>query len=407
MHILLIHQAYIGLDEAGGTRHAEMASYLADRGHRITIITGSTSYLTGKTRHAKPGWKEVEEPAAGITVMRVWNSAALHRGFLSRLVSFFSFMLSSWIAAQGVKNVDVVWGTSPPIFQAFSAWLVAFLKRKPFLFEVRDLWPAFAVAMGVIRSRFIISLSLWLERFLYRNAHLLVVNSPGFIEHVQKKGAENIALVPNGVDVSMFDPALDGADWRKRHDLVGKFLVVYAGAHGPSNDLGVVLQAAEILREEKDIHFVLIGDGKDKSLLQQQARKQDLINITFLPPVKKNEMKYCLAAADACLAILKPLTLYRTTYPNKVFDYMAAGRAVVLAIDGVIRSVVEEAQAGIFVPPGDGKALAEGINKLSHTPGLAEAMGQSGRRFVAENFDRHRFTQQFLEIVESLVRSER
>ncbi|MEL7643690.1 MAG: glycosyltransferase, partial [bacterium] len=153
MHILLIHQAFAGLDEAGGTRHIEMARQLASHGHKVTIITGTTSYLTGVKRQPGLGWKlgsqpHVSQPEPGITVVHTWSYAALHKGFLHRLVSFFSFMMSSFLAGLRVRCVDVVWGTSPPIFQAFSAWLLSFLKRRPFLFEVRDLWPDFAVAMG-------------------------------------------------------------------------------------------------------------------------------------------------------------------------------------------------------------------------------------------------------------------
>ncbi|HAD07674.1 MAG TPA: glycosyltransferase WbuB, partial [Anaerolineaceae bacterium] len=198
MHVLLIHQAFASLDEAGGTRHYEMARFLVSRGHRVTIITSPVSYLTGKSRQSRIRWVERDQPEAGITILRVYTYPALHRSFFHRVISFFSFMVSSFLVGLSVKGVDLVWGTSPPIFQGVTAWLIARLKGVRFLFEVRDLWPAFAVAAGVLRNPLLIRLSEWLERFLYRHADRLMVNSPGFIEHVSSRGARWVELVPNG-----------------------------------------------------------------------------------------------------------------------------------------------------------------------------------------------------------------
>ena len=219
MHILLIHQAFAALDEPGGTRHHEMARYLVGRGHRLTVIASPVSYLTGLPRRRSIPWVERQEGEPGVTVLRAYTYPALHRSFLHRLFSFFSFMASSFFIGLGVKDVDLVWGTSPPIFQGATAWALARLKRVPFLFEVRDLWPAFAVAVGVLRYRALISASEWLERFLYRHADQMVVNSPGFIAHVQERGARQVALVPNGSDTAMFDPQADGSSFRQAHGL--------------------------------------------------------------------------------------------------------------------------------------------------------------------------------------------
>jgi glycosyltransferase involved in cell wall biosynthesis len=215
-----------------------------------------------------------------------------------------------------------------------TAWLVARLKGVPFVFEVRDLWPAFAIAVGVLNNSVIIRLSQWLEKFLYRHADTVVVNSPGYSEHVRQRGARQVILVPNGVDVSMFPLEGNGDAFRSAHHLEGKFLVFYTGAHGMSNDLALLLESAQILRSTKAIHFVFIGDGKEKTALVQLAQQKELQNVSFLPPVEKKEMGRVMRAADCCVAILKPIEMYKTTYPNKVFDYMAAAKAIVLVIDG-------------------------------------------------------------------------
>ncbi|MQC26769.1 MAG: glycosyltransferase WbuB [Chloroflexi bacterium] len=397
LHILLIHQAFISLDEAGGTRHAEFARHLVENGHRVTIIASPVSYLTGQPRPA-------DTQLPGLTILRARTTRALHRSFLHRLLNFFVFTLSSFWIGLRVKNVDLVWGTSPPIFQAAAAWALARLKRVPFLLEIRDLWPAFAVAVGILRNPVIIRLSEWLECFLYRRADQLLINSPGFRPHLEARGAHNISVVPNGSDAAMFDPAAKGLTFRRAHHLDEKFVVLYAGAHGMSNDLGIVLEAASQLRQDPAIHLVLLGDGKDKLALQQRAAELMLDNITFVPPIPKSGMPDALAAADACLAILKPLELYATVYPNKVFDYMAAGRPVLLAIDGVIRTVVEEAGAGIFVPPGDPAALAAAIRGLAADPKSARKMGLAGRAHLLAHFNRPEIAAQMQALIERTAR---
>jgi len=390
MHILLIHQAFAALDEPGGTRHHELARFLANRGHRVTVIASPVSYLTGKSRQRKVPWAERQISGDGLTVLRAYAYPALHRSFVHRVFGFLSFMFSSFWIGLGVRDVDLVWGTSPPIFQGVTAWALASLKGVPFLFEVRDLWPAFAMAVGVLRNPILIRASEWLEKFLYKRADRLVVNSPGFMEHVKSRGAGEVKLVPNGADPAMFETGDAGLAWRARHGLEDRYVVLYAGAHGMSNDLGVLLQAAVRLQDLPRVRIVLLGAGKEKKKLMAQAEEMGLQNVMFLPPVAKSEMAEALAGTDACVAILKPIELYKTVYPNKVFDYMAAGRPVVLAIDGVIRAVVEDACAGIFVPPGDPAALADAIRRLVDEPEAGVCMGARGRDYVKAHFDRRR-----------------
>jgi glycosyltransferase involved in cell wall biosynthesis len=405
MHILLIHQAFAALDEAGGTRHHEIAQYLKSRGHRVTIIASSISYLTGKSQEEPPDEAPEPESIDEIKVLRAYTYSALHRSFFHRIFSFLSFMISSFFLGLKVKDVDLVWGTSPPIFQSLTAWALAGLKRVPFLLEIRDLWPAFAVAIGVLRQPTLIKASEGLERFLYRNADQVVVNSPGFIDHVKSAGATNIELVPNGSDAAMFNPQAKGTKFRQTNGLGERFIALYAGAHGISNDLGIVLSAAKFLQDaNSDILFVLIGDGKEKQLLRDQAEDFSLDNLLFLPPVPKKGMPDVLAAADVCIAILKPIPLYATVYPNKVFDYMAAGRPVVLAMEGVIREVVEKAEAGIPVTPGDPNAMVNAVKHLAVHTEERVRMGNNGRETVKAHFNRIDQADKLGRIIEKMVK---
>ena len=401
MHILLIHQAFAALDEPGGTRHHELARFLVERGHRVTIITSRVSYLTGTSLTPSPP-PSGEGP--GVRVLRVYTYQALHRSFVHRVFSFASFMASSFFAGLGVRNVDLVWGTSPPIFQGFTAWMLTRLKGVPFLFEVRDLWPKFAIAVGVLKNPALIRMSLWLEGFLYRHADQVMVNSPGYVSHVAAGGARKVTLIPNGADPAMFDPEDDGAAFRSAHHLEDSFAVLYAGAHGMSNDLGVVLEAALSLQDKNPaIRFVFLGDGKEKASLQTKAAEMKLTNVLFLPPLPKDGMAAALAGADVCLAILKPIEEYKTTYPNKVFDYMAAGRPVVLAIDGVIREVVEAAGCGLFARPGDPAALAQAIETLEADRARSRRMGQAGRKYLEEHFSRSAVAEKLACLLEEMA----
>lgn len=401
MHILLIHQAFAALDEPGGTRHHELARFLVSKGHRVTVIASPVSYLTGK--NSPPILVDNGgEQGGGITILRAYTYQALHKSFVHRVFAFFSFMVSSFFIGLGVKNVDVVWGTSPPIFQGVTAWLLARLKGARFLFEVRDLWPDFAIAVGVLKSPTLIKLSLWLEKFLYRRADRMMVNSPGYVAHVRGRGARSVELIPNGADPGMFNPLDNGEKFRQAHSLKNKFVVLYAGAHGISNDLTVVLEAARLLASDLKIQFVLLGDGKEKANLQARAAQMGLENVSFLPPVPKTEMAAALAGADACLAILKPLDEYKTTYPNKVFDYMAAGRPVLLAIDGVIREVVEAADCGIFVQPGDPAALAEAAARLAANRDESLRMGLAGRTYLETHFSREALAEKLEQLLNAM-----
>jgi len=385
MHILLIHQAFITPEDSGGTRHFELCKELAERGHEVTIITGDKDYLSGGKRRGTSS-----STCSGLNIRAVRTLAPIHSGFIPRLINYLTFMLNSFLATFLVKKPDVVYGTSPPIFQGLTAYLASRQKRAPFVLEIRDLWPDFVIQIGAVRNPVIISLSRWLERLLYRKADLIIVNSPGFPPHIRAKGVreEKIHLVPNGVDTSLFKPGDNGRAIREKLGLEGKFVVLYAGAIGKSNDIGKVLDAASLLKGKEDIVILLVGGGNEKEKLEKRATIEGLKNVIFIPPVEKSQIPDYIAASDVGLAILKDVPMFRTTYPNKVFDYMAGGRPVLLAIDGVIREVVERANAGIFVPPGNPEAIAAGMVKMCSDQNLQKEMGARGRKFVEEHFER-------------------
>jgi glycosyltransferase involved in cell wall biosynthesis len=313
-------------------------------------------------------------------------------------------MFSSIVAAMRVKNVDIIMGTTPPIFQAFSAWLVAFLRRKPFLLEVRDLWPEFIVSMGVFTNPILIKLAKMLEMFLYRRATHILVNSPAYKEYIEEKGipSKKITFIPYGADVQMFNPDNDSGNLRAELNLQDKFLVLYTGALGQANDIYTILRAADHLHHHNNIRIVIFGDGKERLNLQAQAEKQQLNNVIFAGVRPKHQIPAIIAATDVCLAILQDVPMFRTTYPNKVFDYMAAGKPTILVIDGVIRQIIEGSNGGVFVPPGDDRKLAETILSLSSNPDLVRDYGKNARDYLVKNLDRQIMLEKTRELFQDL-----
>jgi glycosyltransferase involved in cell wall biosynthesis len=406
MKILLLNQAFVSPDEPGHTRHFEMAQYLRERGHELVIVASDLNYQTGQRTVERHGLF-TEQIIDGVRILRSYIYPELHRSYFWRIVSFFSFMFSSVWTALSVKDADLIMGTTPQIFQAVSAWFVAFIRNKPFLLEVRDLWPEFGVSMGVIRNPAVIAMGRWLEKFLYTRATHILVNSPAYKDYIQNKGVpeEKITFIPYGTDVDMFNPDVDGSAIRKRLGLEDKFVVLYAGALGQANDIYTVLCAAKHLNDEKHIRFVFWGDGKERPKLQAEAERLKLKNVIFAGVCPKKEMPFVIASSDVCLAILQNVPMFKTTYPNKVFDYMAAARATILVIDGVIREVIESSGGGVFVEPGNHELLARTVLELSRDPERVRRMGENARAYLVKHLDRRDKLDETLQLLQSLVRT--
>jgi glycosyltransferase involved in cell wall biosynthesis len=404
MKILLINQVFVSPEEPGHTRHFEMGQYLKARGHELIIVASDLNYQTGQRTVERRGLY-AEQNFDGIRVLRSYMYPAIHRSYFWRVIAFFSFMFSSIWTAMRLKDVDLVLGTTPPIFQAVSALVVASLRGKPFLLEVRDLWPEFGISMGVLKNSVIIALSRWLENFLYKRANHILVNSPAYREYMLAKGVpENkVTYIPYGTDVDMFNPSIDGSSIRKELKVEDKFVVLYAGALGQANDINTLLRAAERLKKEERIRFVIFGDGKERARLEAEAKNKNLDNVIFAGTRPKKDMPLIVASADVCLAILQDIPAFRTTYPNKVFDYMAAGRASVIVIDGITRELIESSQGGVYVHPADDAMLAQKILELSQNLAQVKAMGASAREYLVKNLDRRDKLNETLGLLEKMA----
>lgn len=407
MRILLIHQFYLEKNDGGGSRWNEMTRMWAEQGHDITVLAGMVHYATGKKQARYKGKYTFVDPFSdGITVIRSHVSESYNVNFLGRLWAYFSFVFSSIYAGlfKTKGKFDIIIVSSPPLFVGVSAYVLSRLKRTPFVFEVRDLWPESAVDSGVLKNKLIIRLAQWVEKFLYRKAKLINVLTPAFRDNlVQQKGIppEKIIYIPNAADFSLSDRLLQEFDtkaFRQAQGLEGRFVVTYVGAHGVANHLIQVLQAAELLQERRpEVLFMLIGDGMQKPMLMQAAREKGLPNVRFVDSVPKAEVFKYILASDLGSSILMKNDTFKTVYSNKTFDYMACKKPVLMLIDGVSRQLVEEAGCGAYVEPENPEAFAEAVQfYAAHANGLLTKQGESGYRFAKAHFDRHALANQYL-----------
>jgi glycosyltransferase involved in cell wall biosynthesis len=414
MNILLIHQFFLERDDPGGSRFNEMTKVWVREGHTVTVLAGMVNYVTGKAPSKYKGLKyQKEEYETGLTVLRCFVSLEYNADFGGRLWAYVSFV---WFGFFGVvlklrrQKFDVIIATSPPLFIGLLAWMVSRIRAIPYVFEVRDLWPESAIETGVLKNRLIIRLSFWLEKFIYDNALLINVLTPAFrLKLIESKGVEDerIVFIPNAADFSLSEElvkSFNSATFRKDLNWEDKFVVLYVGAHGVANDLIQILNAAQHIHD-KEVLFVLIGDGMKKQELVSIARERRLLNIQFIGAVSKAEVFKYILSADVGLSILKKVETFKTIYSNKTFDYMACKKPVLMSIDGVSRALVEKANCGLYSEPENTLDLISKIDLLKQDPANCAAMGNNGFNYVKANFDRSVLAKQYLEEVKKGLKS--
>ncbi|MFH1897596.1 MAG: glycosyltransferase family 4 protein [Candidatus Desantisbacteria bacterium] len=407
MRILFIHQYFLSPNEAGGTRHFEMARYLVKHGHKVSIITSKVSYLTGTVKEKYKRRFLIKEEIEGVEIIRAWTYSKVHKSFKHRILGFFSFVALSIWTSLFIGKYDVVIATSPPLFQGISGWIVSKLKRCPFIFEIRDLWPAFAIDMGELTNPTTIKLAMWLENFLYTKADYFISLTPAYSEYLieNRVEKEKIFLIPNGVETDTFFP-MSRDNWvRQEYKLNDKFVLAYGGAHGIANDLDTILDCAKYLKEHPDIVFLLIGDGKEKKNLIKRKDVEEIDNLIFIHAQPKEKMPYFYAASDVCIATLQGIGMFKKVYPNKLFDYMASARPTILAIDGEARKILEKANGGVYIEPKNPEDMANAVLRLYGNRELCEILGRNARDFVVREFTRQKQAEKLISMLKKTIGS--
>ncbi|GGM73100.1 glycosyltransferase WbuB [Dyadobacter beijingensis] len=408
MHILLIHQYFLEDHAGGGSRWNEIARIWVSLGHSVTVIAGDAHYMKGKLNEKSRGRFVCGENLDGVRVIRCRVSGNGQRSFVSRFWEYTSFAFAAVYAGFRFANgaYDFVTVTSPPLLVGIPGVILSKCKRIPLVLEIRDLWPESAIETDVLQNKWLIWLSYRLEKLLYRHAGLINVLTPAFQEKliaVKQVDARKICMIPNAADFRWSEEALRHAPacaLRAELGLEGKFVVIYVGAHGLANDLMQLIETATLLAHTR-VHFLLMGDGMQKQMLVEEVMARALPNVSFLAPVSKERVFNYIVMADAGVAVLKNAAIFKTVYSNKTFDYFSCKKPVLVAIDGISRELIEEANAGMFAEPGNAADLAGKIALYMQNPRLAQAHGENGYRFARRHFDRTILARNLLDILEN------
>jgi glycosyltransferase involved in cell wall biosynthesis len=406
MKILLIHQFFLEKEDGGGSRFNEMTKVWAEQGHEITILAGMVHYATGKKRkrYKKKLFVNDKQFYKNVDVMRCHVSESYNSSFIGRLWAYFSFVFSGIYA--GVFKVkgkyDIIIVTSPPLFVGITAYMLSLIKRTPFVFEIRDLWPESAIDTGVLKNKIIIRFAYWFEKFLYKKARLINVLTPAFREKlIQNKNVpeEKIIMIPNAADFTLakhVSETLNTEKFRKDLQFDDKFVITYVGAHGIANHLIQLIDAAEQLTDTPVV-FQLIGDGMHKEKLQNEVKKRNLSNVIFRNSVSKKEIFKYIYASDMGVSVLKKVETFKTIYSNKTFDYMSCKRPILMLIDGVSKQLVIDSKSGIFIEPENTKALVKGVRDLlAMKKETLEEMGLNGYNYAKKHFDRKKLAKIYI-----------
>jgi glycosyltransferase involved in cell wall biosynthesis len=392
LDVLYFHQYFATRRRSTATRSYELARRLVERGHRVTIVTRDTRMLEAGREKRPPGRLVARETVDGIDVLYLNVPYANRYPTPVRLASFTAFTAAAGVAGMLERKPDVVFASSTPLTIGIAGLATARAKGVPFVFELRDLWPAVPVAVGVLKNAAAIRSAEWLERRLYDGAERIVVCSEGSLAELRRRGIpeDKLTLIPNAADLDVFRPDVADHGFRARHGLEGRFVALYTGAMGRANGLDQLVDAADALRRWGDerVTIVALGDGGERPGLEERARALGLENLRFLPPVPKDELAGIVGAADVTLTIFAPYPILETTSPNKFFDSLAAGKAVVVNLDGWLRRLVEENDAGIWVPAGNAEALAGALSALAANPEGVARMGQNARALAEREFGR-------------------
>ena len=389
MHILFLTDNFPPEGNAPATRTFEHAREWVALGHKVTVITGAPNFPEGVVFEGyKNRWYQ-REVMKGIAVVRVKTYITANEGFSKRILDYISFGVAGAVAGLFQKRPDVIVSTSPQFFCACGGWLLSVLRWKPWVFELRDIWPASITAVGAMEKNTVIRFLEKLEMFLYRRADRIVSVTNSFKNELIERGIEGdkIDVVVNGVDLAMYTPAAEkDTALAGEYSLAGKFVVGYIGTHGMAHALDKLLDAAELLQDNDDIRFLFAGGGAERANLERMAVERKLSNVVMMPRQPKKMMPAVWSLCDISLISLRDTPLFTKVIPSKIFESMGMGLPMVIACPrGEATEIIESVGAGVVVPPENPTALADcilGLHADRDSLGqLALASGVSAKRY--------------------------
>ncbi len=389
-------------------RLLELSRVFRDEGHSVAVVTCFPNHPNGVLRDEDVGVSHRRDEIDGIAVHRCRSYVAANRGFVKKTLGHLSFMWSgrfglSRAAREGRPDVVIV--SSPTFFSVLTAWWWCRWRGVPYVFEVRDLWPAVFVDLGVLKNRLIIRVLEAVEMFLYRRAARVVTVTRTFADHIAARGIarERLGVVTNGVDEARFQPGPRDEELALAEGLEGRFVVLYLGAHGISHALARILDAARLLSDLPDVRIVLVGEGAEKAALVEKARAEGIDNVVFHAGVPKDDVSRWYRLADVGLVPLRDVPLFDTFIPSKMFELMAAGVPIVASVRGEARGILERGGGAVVVDPEDAQAIADAIRSLRADRDRGARLAQSGRRFVEAEYTRTRLGRDYLRLLAEVV----
>lgn len=406
---LLIHTQYFP-PEVGAPQNRlfELAVRLNKMGVEVTVLTAMPNYPQMKIQEDYEDKKYFYEEMEELKVHRSSIYISSSKSIFQRLLSYFSFVISSYFVGMRKleKQYDFVMCESPPLFLGISSSRLAKKKKAKFIFNVSDLWPESAEKLGLVTNPFFLKMATKLEESLYKNAALITGQTMGIVNNIKERfPSKRLYWLPNGVDISFYDPDKIHSNWREDNGFAkSDKLFLYAGIVGHAQGLEVVLKAADILKAERHIKFVILGNGPCKTDLMKMSQDLKLSNVIFLNAITKKEMPFILKAADVALVPLKRIDLFKGAIPSKVFENLAMKVPVLLGVEGEAKKLfIDDGQAGLFFEPENADSLAEQVRIMINDEELIERLGENGARYVAEKFDRNLIAKDFNLQLKSIV----
>lgn len=398
MRILILTQYFPPEVGAPQNRLSELALRLQKQGIDVVITTAMPNYPAMQIWDSYRGSWYREDSYQSLTVHRSWIYASQNKGILSRLLNYFSFVFSSMFNSYKIKgSFDYILVESPPLFLGISALYHCWRKKAKLIFNVSDLWPESAEKLGVIQNKTLLKLATFLEEYCYKKAILISGQTQGIVKNIQNRfPTKKVYWLKNGVDDKLFENHIfinERSKWGYNPD---DFIITYAGILGIAQGLNIIIEAATKLSIHPQIKFLLVGTGPVKQELQDAAMRLQLNNILFLPLQSKNDMKNIILNSNASLIPLKKLDLFKGAIPSKIFEWMLAAKPVLLGVEGEAKEIfIDEAQAGLFFEPENAAMLSDCILKLYNDSSLAKRLGENGKDFVLQYFNRDSIAKDF------------
>lgn len=404
MHILLLTDNFVPETNSPALRAFDHARAWVRLGEEVTVITSVPNFPLGRALPPYRNRLYQTETLEGVRVVRVWTLMAANRGVFRRSVDFLSFALSGF-AAGLFERPDVIVATSPQLLTGLAGRWLATLKRKPWVFEVRDLWPDSIVSVGIMGENLFVRALRRLEHGLYRSADWIVAVSEGIRSRLIARGVppQKVGVAPNGIDLRRAAATKDGRRLRDEFGLGKKFVVGYVGTHGMAQGLEVVLDAAGCLRGT-EAHFLFVGEGARREAIMASAKALQLDNVTFVGLVPLELAAEYIAASDAILIPLKRTDQIEITIPGKIFEAAALGKPMIVSAVGASTELVQRYGAGLVVPPEQPSLLAEAVLRLRDDPELRARLREGCLR-LALDYDREKLAADLLRQIRSAATS--